>query len=626
MADDISSILGRINASRERDMQGRQQKEVTKRLDKINNSVQRAGLIVEKSKPVVNIPSLRDIINGFAKLSPIFNNTKFSKWMGNIETNTKTINQQLSKTGQSEIVKTSDTTLSEEYLDLVVDKLDAMDKGALKRIEKSASSIPDITNELKRLGGDLHKDLDGISQPDNLKSNELERIIDTGLETQTNTVSAKLERIRDDIVKWREQDKLKNSNPKKTDLPKAKSVTPNSDNGNANDNHTASGAAGGMLGAILGVAGMKVLGMLKALPKLFLLLLNPLKALKTISSMVGMAKKLFRVGPLVFLSAIIDFFKGFSDAENILGRGNLSFIEKVQAGLSAVVRGFGEIIDWVMSLFGINTEVGKTLQDGFIKLTDAPVRWIKGIVDWVSNKLFSGIDGNTSLTEIPSILMNNLTKELKRLISWVGDVVSDAIDYSGEKLSEMKTSLGKTFSKYVTNPFFALLNTITGTIFDLLDSIVSIIPDKFGGEDIRAKVEEYRKAAKFDLVMDEPENGSLPTELKRVDDTQSASSLDGTETVSPVGKISNLVGNAINNTIAESKVNLKEMRPEIAKTVEKLQQIIKPEAPTQPAKPTVVQQNAVDNKKTIQTNNFNSQTLSPDNDQDLSRVVWGWGN
>lgn len=628
--DEISNVLQKISASRERSSNLRDHKELTSRLDRINGSVVRAGQIVEKTKPIINIPSLKDIIGGFMKMSPVFNNTKFSKWMGRVDTHLQKTADSVKIVSGGNDNDSSKDNLDVEYLDLISDGVRDSNKN-LERLHDDMDALQDIRSGFDRIHekmGKKESTLERQSTPDTeqLMRTEIDAISHVG-----DVVSTKLQRIHDDLSKWNDEDKLYRAQQAKggKELPRASSVHPTG--GDATDSTSGSAAGGGALGAILGVAGMKVLGMIKGIPKFFAMILNPLKAIKGIGGLLNTAKKLFKVGPLALIFGLIDFFKGFSDAENILGRGNLSFVEKVQAGLSAVIRGFGEIVDWVMGLFGINTTVGKTLQEWFIKLTDLPVKWINNIVDWVKNSLFKGIGSDTSLSDIPGKLWANLTVEIKKMIGWIGDCISDAVDYSGKKLSEFGTTIKKTFYKYVVNPVIRLLNGITGTIFDVLDSLADIIPDSLGGKEFRQKLGEYRKIATIDEVFDEDLNPKLPEDkqkelIKQTTDSlkKTFSDYDGSQNPLAYAADKFKVITKPENAEAVKPVENTELKPTMKQAMDDI--INKGQfKPVQKETATAVNQVAVDNKKTIQTQNtFNSPAIVPDNQFDTTRSVWGW--
>ena len=108
-------------------------------------------------------------------------------------------------------------------------------------------------------------------------------------------------------------------------------------------------------------------------------------------------KLLGRVGgPIAIVTGVImsvlDFFKGFNDAEEILGIETAMFTDKLAAGIGAVFGGIAGLFDMVLGWFGMDTDfAGKTqeLVAGFFKNT---FDVMKGIFDSMKDWVMSSVD------------------------------------------------------------------------------------------------------------------------------------------------------------------------------------------------------------------------------------------
>jgi len=105
--------------------------------------------------------------------------------------------------------------------------------------------------------------------------------------------------------------------------------------------------------------------------------LEPLtKHLKPFLKVLSPFTKILRVAGSVFskfllpLFAIVDFFKGFNNAAEILGKdlADLSFMDKVAAGLGSAVGGLFGIVDAIAGLFGIDLDLSNELTPKFAKI------------------------------------------------------------------------------------------------------------------------------------------------------------------------------------------------------------------------------------------------------------------
>ncbi len=138
--------------------------------------------------------------------------------------------------------------------------------------------------------------------------------------------------------------------------------------------------------------------------------------------------KMLRVGPLALIAGLWDFGSGFLDAEEILGKERVTVVERVQAGLSNVLKGLGSMVDWAAGLFGMETEFGTTLQQGFISLTEPVVDFVHSVTSLIS-EAFTG-DWKQRVSD-----------KLSTVKDKISDSVVSAVDASSEALSSFFTGI-----------------------------------------------------------------------------------------------------------------------------------------------------------------------------------------
>lgn len=148
------------------------------------------------------------------------------------------------------------------------------------------------------------------------------------------------------------------------------------------------GIFGGIKGAFGGIT--KALGGLFGHIKFFAKFLRGIKALPIIGWAVA----------AVF--AFVDFFSGWKNASEILGKSqeDLGITDKYYAAIASIVGGFVGIIDSVLGLFGIKTNIGGTVTKWLAKFLVTLNKWIwapfKLLLGWVKtawNAFVSGISG-----------------------------------------------------------------------------------------------------------------------------------------------------------------------------------------------------------------------------------------
>lgn len=500
--NDVVKVLDKIKAEMMQRKQLRAQNETNRQLDRMNKnlakleSATKQGTKAESKPFEIRIPTVNEIVMGFARMSPIFTRD-FSVWMkdtvdvgneGNREL--ENIAGKIDRLGEITRMPTDDTSL--EYLNLISDQLKSANDDTLKRMDEQSVSLVRVGSFLNMIDGVMIEVRGDVAELKKNSDDTLTRLssIENKIGRTGGHIVGVLTRIFDEDQKWREKDEMRRGETDKETggHPQAGSVIPKDD-----DQKDDSSGIGAAVAAMLGLNALKgfllkpfkiiggvvgtFLGMFSKLGEGITKLLGPF----------GKVFKFLKVGPLALLSMIWDFGKGFIDAKEILGKGAVTIVDRVRAGISELVGGFGDLFDWVSKIFGFDTEAGETLRKYTLMITEAPARWLNGIIDWISNDLFAGIGRDTSLTDIPGKLADNLQSELIKLVDWITGGISSVIDEGMGVANKVIDDIKKGFAENVKKPFFNMLNTITNAMFDIVDKFVSIIPDALGWTGCEAK-------------------------------------------------------------------------------------------------------------------------------------------
>lgn len=653
---EVAKVLDTIKREMMERRQLRAQNDTNKQLVKINKNMDRLKSGVNNKPAVpevkIKIPSVNDFIVGFSKVSPIFSRD-YSTWMkdtvqaaneGNTEL--ERITGQISQLGDALRMPTDDT--SSEYLDMISDQLKAANEDSLKRLDSQEDTLWDISGRLSRIGDTLD-----IIQKDNMEDmvkenhNQLVRL--DSIENKLGRVGGKivgtLIRIFDGDEKWREKEEMRRAEEGKEGrvLPRADSVVPNQ--GEPEPENTSGFAAA--LAAMLGLTALKAfllkpfkvigrvvgtfLGMFSKVGEGIVKLLGPF----------GKALKFLKVGPLALVSAVIDFGAGFLNAKDILGKGSVTVVDRVRAGVSELVGGFGDIADWIAKIFGFDTGMGKSLRDFTLMITEKPAEWLNSIVDWVSNDLFAGITKNTSLTDIPGKLADNLQTELIKLVNWITGGISSFVDEGISVANKIIGDIKTGFTENIKKPFYNMLDSLTNAMFDIVDKFVSIIPDALGGQAARQKMDEARKAMLIgqESQPDQSVVSPTPTEPGNVDRQQPRMPKDiqppinqDAQTLTPIPQ--GVTSDATNVTDRNAQLKdaygsigggtLGAAKPVAGRTANNVESM-KSAYGQPPASVYMPVQQTVDNSKRVSnTTNMNSTNLETSNQTDKSRIMWDW--
>ncbi|ELN9276993.1 hypothetical protein R0I08_003841 [Salmonella enterica] len=634
---DIVKVLDKIKKEMMERKQLRAQSETNKQLADVNKQLQslktRQASNQEQKVPPIKFPSVNDIVGGFVRVSPIFTRD-YSTWMKDTVSLTKDGNEELMRIA-TKIEKFGEAAngpvddMSVEYLDMISDQLGAANEDSLERLDGLKDKLALVGGEIVNLTDIMlqtHKDtLDFNKDASNETVTRLDSI-DDKLGYMNEDLNDTLTRIYESDQKYREEEKFRRGEEGKENKnnPEAGSIPPSEPKQDGQ-----SSGLGAALGALLGLGALKLLmsplKLIGGFIKLFMGfgmgiggLLKPLKA----------ATKMLRVGPLALITSVFEFGKGFFNAKEILGKAQVSIVDRVQAGITELVGSFGDLADWVAEIFGWdNAGFGKAFREQVLKMTEAPVRWLNSIVDWVSNDLFAGISKGTALTEIPGKLADNLQGQLIKLVDWVTGGITGLIDDGMTAANKVVEDMKKGFAENVKKPFFNMLNAITNAMFDIVDKFVSIIPDALGGEAARNKMAEARQSMLISQDDKAPENASTPPSSQ-----SPAQPNANISTLTPMP--SGVSSDAVNVTDRTSQLKdayagigggtLGGAYPVQGRAANNIEEV-KSAYANPPASVVVpVQQNVDNSKKVSTTNNFNSSQLEPSNRTDAGRILWDW--
>jgi hypothetical protein len=638
---DVVKVLDKIKAEMMQRKQLRAQNETNKQLERMNRNLSKLESASKQDKKAaekpfeIRFPTVAEIVSGFARMSPIFTRD-FGAWMkdttdigaeGNREL--ENIAGKIDRLGDITRMPTDDTSL--EYLNLISDQLKSANDDTLKRMDEQGQSLTRTSSFLNMIDGVLIEIRDDAADLKKNSDESLTRLssIENKIGRVGGHIVGALQRIFDSDEKAREKEEMRQGETSKETggHPQAGSVIPKDDDQKDNS------SGGGALAAIAGLLGLNAIkGLLTKPMGMFLRFFKGFGKMEFgISKLLGPLGKVTRflkVGPLALLSSAIDFGKGFINAKEILGKSEVTIVDRVRAGSVEIMGGFGDLVDWVAGIFGFNTTFGKDFRNIWLKITEAPTKWAQSIVDWFSNGLFSGITKDTSLTDIPGKLADNLQTELKKLVDWISGGISSFVDEGIGVANKVIDDIKKGFAENVKKPFFNMLNAITNAMFDIVDKFVSIIPDSLGGKAAQQKMDEARKSMQIGVDETPPANAPVESQPQ----TPPQPNIDPqTLTPMPTG-----VSSDYKNVTDERASQLKEAygsigggslgaaMPTQGRALSNIEQVQGGYAPPPASVVMPVQQNVDASKKVNTTNNFNSSTLEPTNKTDNGRILWDW--
>lgn len=210
------------------------------------------------------------------------------------------------------------------------------------------------------------------------------------------------------------------------------------------------GAAAGGIGVLgkLGAVGEWLGGLTKVFSKIPGLT-------KLLSLGKGVLGKL--AWPITVIMGIFDFFSGWKDAGTILGKAEdqVTLIDRMGAGLGSVLGGLVGILDSILSIFGIKTDIG-----GFVKkwtaklysvvygfLWDSIMKPFKMVGENLA-KLF-GFRSLQSAIDFASFKLDKGTKYIKdvfgKMVTGIGDYLSNLKKKAMEGINKMGAAISDFF-------------------------------------------------------------------------------------------------------------------------------------------------------------------------------------
>lgn len=545
---DFKDVLAMIKERMERNREFKAQEEMTSEIKKLNNTL--TSNTAKKKDPLPKIPSGRDIANALVRSSTVFGRD-FSNWVKDTARYTQASNDELHQANKnlSSLSGVNDNSEQLVYLELIADQAGIMSDTVKDIGGKQLIRLDAIESHLTGMNKSL---VDTAVSGDRKAFNEgrlqLKAIMDvnTSVKSGTGRITGELVKLRQGIKHGdelsRRSDNENRKDGKNDGLAKATVVEPTKP---AEDSSNGSG----VLGFLVGAGGMAALGLMKKLlfapMTLVRGLIGVFTNMKGILPMLGKAGKLLRIGPLALLSSIFEFGKGFYDAKEVLGKKQVTVLDRVRAGFTELLGSFGDFGDWVAKIFGFDTEMGKTVREKFLWISQKPFEWAQSIVDWFKNDLFSGIDRGTSLTDIPGIIAGNLQKQLTDFVTWMGNKIGELWTDTKKGVGDLVDNMKDGFVDNVKKPFLNFINTLTSMMFDILDKFVSVIPDKLGGEFAREKIKGMRDSMTIDVNGDRTNaanvQGDLPNQPATPGPTPIRDSVHDMQKAAPTLSIPELV-------------------------------------------------------------------------------------
>ena len=232
----------------------------------------------------------------------------------------------------------------------------------------------------------------------------------------------------------------------------------------ANDSALGPDKEGGMLKHIAGEAIGNMVG--KYIP---LILAGLVPTMVSLGVLLGKGGKLLKLagkvtGVIAVAMAVFDFFKGFTNAAEILGKADVGIVDKVAAGLINLVSSLIGLVDDVLGFFGVNTDFAGTAKAAMVdfynqysgKVISFVTELATNLTDWV-------VDTAGSIGKF----FDEKTAQVKSL--W------DAV--SNFDVSEFMVSVKEGFKKKVEDMFTFVKDSIEDLLVSGIGSLVDVLPE-----------------------------------------------------------------------------------------------------------------------------------------------------
>lgn len=231
----------------------------------------------------------------------------------------------------------------------------------------------------------------------------------------------------------------------------------------------------GMLGGLFGLLGGLVAGIGVTLLKPFKALFSFLKTGgKMLSGFVRFAGRASLI--LAPLIAIYDFIEGMLNAKEILGLDNINLKDRLLVGLSNVITGLLQPIDWVLDFFNLGfmeerDDLTKSIFYGLDKVVD----FIMQPIDWLIDITKQGVDfvSNFSLTDF----IDKIQTSIDSFLFQVTDTIYGFIDDIRLNVSNIITDISDSFTDKIDN-ITEMFTNMSDKLRDISDGIVNWTENK----------------------------------------------------------------------------------------------------------------------------------------------------
>lgn len=480
MDNELKSILNNIKQARERGATQKQLDEMRGQIEALSeNSLDQMSVLNQMASSVFKdmtsgIPGKNAIIAAFVTNNPLLAGA------AQLYKDVKQYKKEASDKAQAEFNEQMKFAKSE------FDKLEATDKKS-KPDNQVLPDTPKLTPEGITVNNELPEQPQPISVPETDVS--MLKPIKTTVDTILETDKASLKVLDELLAEWNgtgseivrnlekqmdEQSKLlkveeERAQQERDDKLKANEESPqpyNDTSSNVDEPVTNKNWKDNLLGIgemVYGLGGLSTVAMA---------LVAPIKK----------AAKLLRVGPLALVSAVWDFGNGFKDAEEILKKDKVSFVDRIVAGSSELLGGFADIIDWGANLLGFETDLGKKARESFLQLAETPLN-ILNKVESTIKEVFNGIDTNTKLVDMPGIIMSNVSGLYHRALDALWNDEDSIANMISEKAGNLKDKVVDEVTSWFKvvdgNTMSALKDEVTDGMTKFIDGIQNSISDYF---------------------------------------------------------------------------------------------------------------------------------------------------
>lgn len=268
------------------------------------------------------------------------------------------------------------------------------------------------------------------------------------------------------------------------------------------------GKAMGLFKGVFGKLGI-VIEWIGGLGKLFM-------KIPGVGRLLGAVKGIPVIGwAITAVMAIFDFFKGFSNAKDILGKIDVNLWDKISAGIGSILGGVVGIFDAISGMFGFDTKVGDSVTkavSGFLSDIPAMVgKFFAPVIDGLTSlgDKIVGVFGFRSLQSLFDFInfsVENVSKKLKtafsgalnRITKFISETTSAVFGAIKGKLTEWSDAIqnmGKALWQGITDTTGMIVNGvkgIAGKIGDLFVGIGNSVAQYLGFDSMKSAFESLK--------------------------------------------------------------------------------------------------------------------------------------